>query len=553
MWNNPIVQRELVGTLRTRKAAVALVATAVLFATLVALRWPTDARVDLSGSQSQQVFRLFGYGLLTALLALVPVFPATSIVREKEQGTLVLLLNSPMRPWAIYGGKFAGHLAFVLLLMAMSFPSAAACYAMGGISLGNEVLRLYGLLVLVAVQYTALALLVSTLATSTDSALRITYGCVLLMAIVALGPHAFLQGSGGIKALCAAWLRCLSPIPAVMDILGQKAVGARGIASSMDVTRGYVQLAVITTAAFVVWTLSRLNHRLFDRTRWQGVITDDRSLLARVTRRMVFLVDPQRRKVLIGPLVNPVMVKEFRCRRFGRMHWLMRLAAASALVSLLLTYAATMGTMDWGVETIGGIMVLLQAALIVVLTPSLAASLISAEKESGGWQLLQMTPLSGIRILTGKLASVFWPVLLILISTLPGYIVMVYIKPELWLEIRQVLICLVLTGLLAIAISVTASSLFSRTAAATAAAYSALGVVCAGTMLVWVLRDTPFGHRTVEWALTINPIAAALNVIRAPGFTQYALVPHSWYFVIAACGVLGIVVLVQLYRLTRPQ
>jgi ABC-type transport system involved in multi-copper enzyme maturation permease subunit len=209
--------------------------------------------------------------------------------------------------------------------------------------------------------------------------------------------------------------------------------------------------------------------------------------------------------------------------------------------------------LDWGVETIGGIMVLLQAALIVVLTPSLAASLISGEKESGGWQLLQMTPLPGIRILTGKLASVAWPVLLILISTLPGYVVMVYIKPELWLEIRQVLICLALTGLLAMAISVTASSLFSRTAAATAAAYSVLGAVCAGTMLFWVLRDTPFGHRTVEWALTINPIAAALSVIGTPGFTQYSLVPGNWHFVLAACGVLAAVVLVQLYRLMRPQ
>ncbi|MCH5377395.1 MAG: ABC transporter permease [Planctomycetes bacterium] len=553
MLNNPIVQRELVGALRTRKAVVALIVTAVLFAALIALRWPTDARVDLSGMQSQQVFRLFGYGLLTAMLSLVPVFPATSIVQEKQQGTLVLLLNSPMRPWAIYGGKFAGHLVFVLLLMAMSFPSAAACYAMGGVSLGNEILPLYGLLVLVAVQYTALALLVSTWANSTDSALRITYGCVLLMAVVALGPHFFLQGSSGVKAYLADGLRCLSPIPAVMEILGNGAAGARGIGSSTDVARCYVQMAVVTTAAFVTLTISRLNHRLFDRTRWQGVITEDRSAPARWMRRMVFLVDPQRRKPLIGPLVNPVMVKEFRCRRFGRMHWLMRLAAASALVSLLLTYAATMGTLDWGVETIGGIMVLLQAALIVVLTPSLAASLITAEKESGGWQLLQMTQLSGFRILVGKLASVFWPVLLILISTLPGYVVMVYIKPELWLEIRQVLICLSLTGLLAMAVSVAASSLFSRTAIATAAAYGVLGFVCAGTMLVWVLRDTPFGHRTVERTLTINPIAAALSVIRAPGFAPYALIPNNWYFVLGACGVLGLVVSLQLYRLMRPQ
>jgi ABC-type transport system involved in multi-copper enzyme maturation permease subunit len=490
---------------------------------------------------------------LTALLLLVPAFPATSIVREKEQGTLVLLLNSPMRPGAIYGGKLVGHLAFVLLLMAMSFPAAAACYAMGGISFSGEVLRLYALLALVALQYTTLALLVSTLANSTDSALRITYGCVLLMAVVALGPHFFLQGSGGLKAFYASWLRCLSPIPAVMEILGDQGVGARGIMSWMEVSFNFMLLALITTTVFVTLTLSRLNHRLFDRARWQGRITNERSTPVQWLRRMVFLVDPYRRKASIGRFVNPVMVKEFRCRRFGRMHWLLRLAAASALVSLGLTYAATMGTLDWGVETIGGMMVLLQAALIVVLTPSLAGSLISAEVESGGWPLLQMAPLSGIRILTGKLASVAWPILLILVSTLPGYIVMVYIKPELWLEIRQVLICLVLTGLLAIAVSVASSCLFARTAAATSVAYSVLAILCAGTMLVWLLRDTPFGYRTVQWSLTLNPIAAALNVIRTPGFTQYSLVPNNWYFVGGTCLVLAVVVLIQIHRLTRPR
>ena len=43
--------------------------------------------------------------------------PATSIVREKQRGTLILLLNSPLRPWSIYAGKLIGSLGFVLLLL----------------------------------------------------------------------------------------------------------------------------------------------------------------------------------------------------------------------------------------------------------------------------------------------------------------------------------------------------------------------------------------------------------------------------------------------------
>src|SRR5207302_5673962 len=112
----------------------------------------------------------------------------------------------------------------------------------------------------------------------------------------------------------------------------------------------------------------------------QGHITDDRHVAIRTARRFLFLVDPQRRSRGIGPFVNPVMVKEFRCRRFGRLHWLLRLIAACAVLSLALTYATTSGTLDWGVETIGGIMVFMQVALFVLITPSLAAGLISGER-----------------------------------------------------------------------------------------------------------------------------------------------------------------------------
>jgi len=553
MWNHPIVQREFIGTLRRRRAAAALVATAVVFSALVLLGWPSDARVDLSGAPAQKVFRMFGYGLLAALLLVAPAFPATSIVREKQRGTLILLLNSPLRPWSIYAGKLAGSLGFVLLLLLTSVPAAAACYAMGGLSLGGELLPLYAVLALVAVQYTAWALLVSTHVNSSDAALRYAYGGVLLLAVVSLGPHYFLQGTGGWKAVLAEHGRCLSPIPAVMQLLGHSGVGAKGLVPTEDLILRSVAYGLAATGLFAALTVWRLNHRLFDRARSPGLITDERHWLIRTLRRMAFVVDPQRRKLAIAPLVNPVMVKEFRSRRFGRMHWMLRLAAASAMASLGLTYVASLGSMDWGPQTIGGLMVLLQGALIVLLTPALTAGLISSEVESGGWQLLQMTPLSAGRILAGKLYSVVWPILLILFSTLPGYLVMVCIEPAMWLQIRQVLISLTFTAVFCITLSLAFSSLLSRTATATAASYGALAAVCGGTMLVWLLRDAPFGHGAVVGALTINPLAAGLAVIRAPGFAEYQLIPGSWWFAAFASTLFMTLVVFRTHQLTRPQ
>ena len=64
--------------------------------------------MNLSGEQAQAVLRLFGYGLLVSLILLTPVFPASAVVREKQQRTLELLLNSPLTPWSIFLGKTGG-------------------------------------------------------------------------------------------------------------------------------------------------------------------------------------------------------------------------------------------------------------------------------------------------------------------------------------------------------------------------------------------------------------------------------------------------------------
>jgi len=551
--SNPIVQRELLGLLRTRRALVLQVGFAAALALLVVLRWPTDARVELSGAQSRQVFRLFGYGLLAGLIVLAPAFPATSVVREKRSGTLALLLNSDLGPWSIYFGKLAAMLGFVLLLLVISFPSAAACYATGGISLWGDLGTLYGLLVLAALQYTALGLLVSSYAGSSDAALRITYAAVLFLSVVTLGPHLFLQGNSGLYPELAEQLRCLSPIPAVMETLGQMDVGSHGFPAAGGVARRYALWASVTTALGALATIGRLNYRMLDRARPQGKITDERSGAVRFLRRLMYLVDPQRRKAAIGTFTNPVMVKEFRSRRFGRFHWILRLVAACALVSLLLTYAATVGTLDWGVETIGGIMVLLQVALIVLLTPSLAAGLISSELEGGGWDLLRMTPLRTGSILFGKLASVTSTLVLILFATLPGYLVMLWIRPEMWGQISHVLIGLALLAVFALMLSAAVSSFFRRTAPATTTAYALLVGLCAGTMLVWLGRDAPFGHAAVETALKTNPLATALSVIETPGFTDYELVPANWWFMGWASALCLLILLVQTWRLTRPR
>ncbi|MEO2032748.1 MAG: ABC transporter, partial [Planctomycetaceae bacterium] len=470
----------------------------------------------------------------------------------RQQKTLVLLLNSPLSASKIYFGKLAATLGFVLVLIALSIPASAACHAMGGISLTRQLIPLYGVLAVLAVELGAVGLWVSSQSRSSDSALRLTYGCVLTLVVFSMVPHFLLQGSESAFAGAAAKLRFVSPLPAVMELLGHRDVGQRAVGPPEAAALYYVGFAMLTVCSLAAATIRRLGFRMLDQPRSQGVITEQRPGSQRFFRRLAFIVDPQRRKSEIGMLANPVMIKEFRSRQFGRLHWLLRLVAGCAMVSLALTWITTLGSADWGVETIGAIIVVLQVALIVLLTPSLAAGLISGEHESGGWKLLRMTPMSAGVILRGKLLSVCWTMLLILCATLPGYIVMVWINPLVKEQVRQVVICLVLTAVFSILLSTTVSSCFRRSAVATATSYVLLSLICVGTLLVWLGRDAPFGHSTVEVALMINPLAAALSIINTPGFGEYNLLPANWWILGTLCVVLTGVLTIRVRQLLTP-
>ena len=299
-------------------------------------------------------------------------------------------------------------------------------------------------------------------------------------------------------------------------------------------------------------TLFRLRPNALERSRATGRITDEQSTGVKVLRRIAFLVDPQRRKSGIPFFLNPVMVKEFRTRRFGRIHWLIRLVALCAVISLGLTVVTATRTVAWGPERIVAAMVVLQLALLLLLGPSLGAGLISGELESGGWVQLRMSPMSSWRIVWGKLMSVLWTLVLILLATLPGYVAMAFIQPELTTQLIHVCISLAITSLMILAVSACVSAFNRYTATSTATSYGVLLALLAGTFLVWAARDKPFGKDIVERALMLNPAAGALSEMRLTGFETYDLIPQTWWISLTITAICLLLLGVQTWRLTRP-
>jgi len=119
--------------------------------------------------------------------------------------------------------------------------------------------------------------------------------------------------------------------------------------------------------------------------------------------------------------------------------------------------------------------------------------------------------------------------------------------------VQRVLICLALTAVFAMLASAAVGCLFNRTAAATATAYGVVISVCVLPLLVWAGRDAPFGHDTVEAALTLSSIAAAFSVVQMSGFEHYDLVPANWWF-LGVCSVLSLaVLLLRTHSLSRPK
>ncbi len=547
-----IAERELPAILRTRQTVWILLAVATAFAVTVILKWPESGIASLDGSQSRAAFRSLAMAMLGAVVLVIPAYPATGIVVEVRRRTMELLLNSPLRRFEIFTGKVIALLGFVLILLAVTLPAMACCYAMGGISFVGDVLGLYGFIIVVSLQLTVLGLLVGTFAGSPEAALRWAYGSTFALVIATLIPWQFLQGFEGSLGTFAGFLRQLSPVSALLQMVDDSALETAGLSSSQDLLQAYLMCAIIFIIVGSVVCISRLNYSLIDRSRSQGVITDDRTSAQQSVRRMFFLIDPQRRKAGIPGFLNPVLAKEFRSRQFGRLHWLLRLIAGCAVLSLLLTLATTMGTVDCGVERIGGIIIVAQVALIVVLTPGMAGGIIAGEMESGGWNLLRVTPLSAGKILRGKLFSVLLTLMLVLCASLPGYAIMMAIKPNLQQQVIQVLVCLMLSAVLSLMISATVSAFFRTTAAATTVSYGILITLFVGTLVIWANLNAPFGHNFVEQVLSINPMAGALNAIQAEGFESFNLVPRTWWISGVACVVLLIILQLRIWHLCQP-
>ena len=146
---NPILIREVLTSLRTRRAMAMQMAYLAVLIAIVFFNWPSDGLQGLGGDQAQGLLAVLGIGQLALIALLAPALTATSLTYEKERNTFESLLATRLSPWEITLGKMAGALAFPLVLVAMASPALASLFLLGGVTAG-QVLGVGGLLALEA-------------------------------------------------------------------------------------------------------------------------------------------------------------------------------------------------------------------------------------------------------------------------------------------------------------------------------------------------------------------------------------------------------------------
>ena len=187
LFENPVLQYELLGNLRMVRAFALLFLYLLILGVVVYVAWPAARQLDLTTNpaEAKRLVDLFFLGqyLLASLMA--PSFAAGAITGEKERKTYEMLLASPLRPGAIVLGKLLASLCHLAILIFASLPIVMLCLPLGGVSF-YEVLAAYLALGLSVLTFGMISLAASSYFRRTASSLVVTYLVILPIVLVAI-------------------------------------------------------------------------------------------------------------------------------------------------------------------------------------------------------------------------------------------------------------------------------------------------------------------------------------------------------------------------------
>ena len=396
IFENPVLQRELLANLRMGKAFVLLLVYLALLGGVVYLAWPADRQLDLTRNpeSSKLLIQLFFLGQYLLASLMTPSFAAGAITGEKERKSYEMLLASPLRPAAIVLGKLVASLSHLAILIFCSLPIVVLCLPLGGVSV-YEVLAVYLGLILSVLTYGMISLACSSYFQRTSASLVVSYLLILPLSLAAV----------------ALWWG-----------FGEAGAGTFRLVLAVTV---FPLLAAAVCAALLIGTSARLLPRPDVGSGGTDVVdveAESQQAVGLVIRRDQFpdrLFAPAKRSDFLDDLANPVFDKEMRSEIFSQGTLMLRVVIQISMGLAIPLMAIWL--FIWPRYAPWYISYVILFNLLV--GPVFSAGSVTGERERQTLDLLLTTTLSPWTILWGKLLSglrvssvltllLLWPLLL---------------------------------------------------------------------------------------------------------------------------------------------
>ena len=519
MIGAPIIVREVRAALRRRWTAVAAALYAAVLSVLLVWLWPEQGLYTLAAQSSRALVGFFASALLLATVCIAPAFSATAIVSEKERGTFDLLFHTLLRPQELAIGKLLSSLAILGLFAALGFPFFAATFLLGAVS-AVEAAGLYGVIALTAVGAALIGLILSAHARDSHVALIRAYAALVGWLAAPWAVAAILGARPDWAAL--AWhVRAASPIAALLSVLRPPPAGL----VAPPAWRLFLLYTAVGAGGGLAWLMARLHQPPAPPRREERVIDDRHELLRRRFRFPFYLIDPQRRKRLLGDRINPVFAREMRARAMGGGAWLLRGLYGCFALSAVLVILLAGRVSEFTPDQLKGVAVAFQIGLVALLGPALTAGAITREIESGGFDALRMTRLRAGALLAGKTQVAGLFVLFLLVGAAPLWTVIHIMELNTPREMGLAAGVILATLGFALAAGFFGSAWVRHSAGAAALAYGIVFVVVIATLLPHLAPDrfAPAIRRAFQQA---NPLLVAWSALRTDGGERLDAVRH---------------------------
>lgn len=217
---NPILAREIDHRMRDNRTyfvpliylSVLALVTVGVYLTMTWTRGLAPPPTIQGWEIGMAIFHAVAFVQMALVVLLVPSVSASAITAERDKGTLVPLLVTPLPRRALVVGKLVAPVLYILLLLSTSIPFAALSFGFGGTDLRLLAVT-YACLLTTVLFLAALGLMVSTLLRRTVPAVLLAYGLVagivIGSGIADLILNLLLEDRGGI---CFLYLNPFTPL-----------------------------------------------------------------------------------------------------------------------------------------------------------------------------------------------------------------------------------------------------------------------------------------------------------------------------------------------------